>query len=241
MPKPPKILRFESELKLIKDMTESVREFTFSTPTDFAFSAGQFITLLFDAQGKTIRRPYSIASSPNEMEYIRLCIKRIDGGAGSAFLWNLHIGDKVKFIGPLGNFVAKKEQHNNPLFFISTGTGVAPFASMIADLLENGFLHPVTLICGFRHDTLYHEQFLVLTKKYPNFLYKPILSRPRDDKQSQEIEHGRIQQIVERDIFTDDDDAQFYICGLNEMIKQTVSLLESKGIKKERIHFERYD
>ncbi len=68
MAAPPKITRFESTLISIMDMTDSVREFTFSVPNQFTFLPGQFITLLFEKDAKKYRRPYSIASTPSEAQ-----------------------------------------------------------------------------------------------------------------------------------------------------------------------------
>lgn len=241
---PPKILRFESTLLSVSDMTNSVKEFTFSVPENFIFVPGQFATMLFEKDGKKYRRPYSIASSPHEAiekKRIRLCIKKVEGGPGTTLLWSKNTGDKLNFMAPLGVFVLKEEHKNGPLTFVSTGTGVAPFISMIVDLLENNFSHNITLICGYRHVELYDELLLTLTKKHNNFTYKPILSQPL--KESYTGNKGRVQQLVVDTLHTNPEikKSNFYVCGLYEMIEQTCRTLISSGISREQIHFERYD
>ncbi len=249
MYKPPKINRFESTLLSVTDLTSTVKEFTFSVPHDFVFYPGQFATILFEVDGKKYRRPYSIASTPleaHEKKHIRLCIKEVVGGPGTIFLWSRKVGDIVNMLGPLGVFVIKDEQRSGPLVFISTGTGVAPFTSMIADLLDNGFAHNITLFCGYRHELLYHKQLCNFAQKYNNFNYHPTLSQPADAGYTGK--RGRVQEHITAEINTITDEqipsaatTNYYICGLYEMIEQTARALADTKIPRENIHFERYD
>jgi len=241
MYKPPKITRFESTLIAVTDLTTSVKEFIFSVPQEFIFVPGQFATILFEADGKKYRRPYSIASTPDEAKQknqIRLCIKEVSGGPGTVYLWSKKIGDKINMMGPLGVFVVKEEHKNGPLVLISTGTGVAPFTSIISDLLSNGFKHEIILFAGYRHEPLYHAQLLELQNEYSNFKYTPILSQPIDTNWNGK--RGRVQEHINAEI-ADGFAANYYICGLYEMIEQTARVLVNKKIPRENIHFERYD
>src|SRR3989338_369782 len=110
-----------------------------SVPENFEFNAGQYLSIsVVDAEGKKIRRPYSIASSPNHKGFIELCVKRVENGLASNFICNLKKGDVVEFLGPIGNFVINENSKKKDLIFISNGTGIAPFISMIPCLLESG-------------------------------------------------------------------------------------------------------
>jgi ferredoxin-NADP reductase len=239
MYRPFPIKRFESTLQSFTDVTPDVREFVFRVPEDMQFKAGQFVTIFFESQFQKHRRQYSIRSAPSQRGTVTLIVKYVEKGPGSEYLWGLKESDVVDMMAPLGVFVVKEEHEEKPLVFLSTGTGVAPFVSIISDLLKNGFTRDITLITGYRHDLLCHDLFLELEKLHENFSYYPTLTKPRDDSYDGRI--GRIQPIVQ-DIIQPNTDAHYYICGLYAMIEETGKILsQDKHIPKSSIHFERYD
>ncbi|MFT4312528.1 MAG: ferredoxin--NADP reductase [Candidatus Woesearchaeota archaeon] len=231
--RPHPIQQFESSVIAIEDVSDTVRHFTFSVPEDFAFSAGQFVTILFEKDGNKYRRQYSIFSSPSQKQSIVISVKFIENGPGSLFLWNLQKGDMVKMMAPLGVFVVRDEHKTGPLVFIGVGTGVAPFVSMIRDLLEQSYPHQITLICGHRHTILYEKILQKLANEYDQFTYIPVLSKPE-----QPFKHtGYVQDFLP----PIDSQTHVYICGLYKMIEQVVHAVKAQGVLKTCIHFERYD
>ncbi len=218
MPKP---IKFESELLEIRDLTKDVKHFVFSSPKDFTFEAGQFVNIAIDK----VRRPYSIASSP-ELNKIELCVKLIETGQFTPELFKLKEEDKIQVIGPMGFFKIKDDKKD--LVFISTGTGVTPFRSM---LLNNNFKNKITLIAGYKHkeDELYKDEFKKLEKTNKNFEYLVAYSREDDNKHVQDILVNYINKKTD-----------YYICGLKEMVFSVRAML-SENVLKENIFFERYD
>src|SRR5438132_7944970 len=71
----------------------------------FNFEPGQFISIFAEKDGKRISRPYSIASWPENKDYLELCIKVVEGGFMSNYLYHVSPGTKLQSIGPLGRFV----------------------------------------------------------------------------------------------------------------------------------------
>ncbi|MFH1316190.1 MAG: FAD-dependent oxidoreductase [Candidatus Woesearchaeota archaeon] len=234
-----KILSFES--KLIESTRNSidVKTFKFSVPKDFCFECGQFVSAKLDIKGEEIRRAYSIASSPDRKGYIDLCIKKVEGGKGSTYFHNLNKGSKINFIGPMGEF-AKGIMEKPNVVFIATGAGIAPFRCIVENILENGYKGKIILFQGkrFVKDKYFEEEFEYLSEKYPNFEYYHIISKPEfDDYQG---EKGHVEDLIKKYI-PKNIDADYYLCGLFEMIKETTELLKKLGATKDRIHRERYD
>ena len=228
-----KVQKFKSKILQIEQLTSDVKHLKLSTPEDFDFSPGQFISIVMDIDGKEVRRPYSIASKPSK-GFIDLCVKILPNGRATPTINKLKKGDELTLLGPMGGFTVKDPSKD--LVFISTGTGITPFRSMIHHFLEDDFPNKIKLCTGFRFNEhkLYKEELENLEKKYPNFSYDCILSRA-----GKESERGHVQKIIKENVT--DVKAHYYICGLKEMVNSVKDLLLKKGVPKESIFFERYD
>ncbi|MEO6133811.1 MAG: FAD-dependent oxidoreductase, partial [Ginsengibacter sp.] len=99
----------------------------------FNFKAGQFVTLDLPIHEQVNKRwrSYSIASWPDGSNVFELLIVLLEGGAGTTYIFdNIKVGSEFSFRGPQGVFVLP-ENIEKDLFFICTGTGIAPFRSML--------------------------------------------------------------------------------------------------------------
>ncbi|MAG02243.1 hypothetical protein CMI42_02805 [Candidatus Pacearchaeota archaeon] len=228
-----KIHKFKTKILGIKNLCEDTKHFIISTPDDFDFHPGQFISLIMDKDGGKIKRPYSIASKPAPLS-LELCIKIIPDGNITPLLDKLREGNEIDALGPLGHFTIK--DISKDLIFISTGTGITPFRSMIHHLLNNNHKNNVRLITGYRYEKgiLYESELNGLSNKHSNFSYHRVLSRPDNEKDQK----GYVQDVLKKDISKD---AHYYICGLKEMVNSVKDLLLKEGIPKENIFFEKYD
>ena len=225
---------FESEVLEIRKLTPKVREIKFSTPEDFEFKAGQFVSVTFYLKERNVIRPYSIASSPSS-KFMNICIKNV-GGEASKYFFNLKVGKKVNFISPMGSFILKDSSKNKDIIFLCVGTGIAPYMSMIFDLLEKKHKRKIVLIKGERSEenSIYDKELKEL-EKYPNFKFYNILSQPKNKNFKNK---GYIQDFIEE--YANYEKGHFYICGLSGMIRDVKKLLEEKKIGEE-IFFEQYD
>ncbi len=229
----PVILKFESEVIAVRKLTDDVKEIILQKPADFSFVPGQFITLILQKEGKEFRRSYSIASKDNNGN-IELCIKILKEGQGTSLIDNWNIGEIIKAIGPLGKFVLDNKSKDKDIVFVSTGTGITPFRSMIYYALKHNFGRNIFLVAGYKNeaDILYDKEFKQLATHYKNFSYHAVLSR------SVTQEKKYVQDMLE-EIFNPT--ADYYICGLKDMIFSVRDLLLEKGVPQEQIFFERYD
>ncbi len=237
----------------VKDMRFTISRHAFLTPTVFElvftgsepleFRAGQFISVIVPGagpNGRDLRRAYSIASRPEEPN-IELCIKLVEGGPGTNYLNGLKPGDSFRGLAPYGDFVYKPKPGRD-VCWISTGTGIAPFRSMMDSKLFQE-QRPSKTICFFGVRTvdemLYAEEFREKLGA-SNFISYISQAKP-DEKLPPGLNRGRITDGLRAlgDAFpwTTTD---FYMCGNGAMITEVTQILQERGVQKDAIHKEKY-
>jgi ferredoxin-NADP reductase len=225
----------------IEQVTHNTRRLIIQLPEadSFIFKPGQFVTLdlpIHEQRNKRWRS-YSIASMPDGSNTFELIIVHVEGGVGSKYIFeNVKEGDILTLRGPQGVFVLpedKEKQH----FFICTGTGIAPFRSMLHYIHEHSLEDYKThLIFGTRTkgDLLYHNEMLELERKLPSFIYRPTLSR-----ETWEGDTGYVHDIYEQ-LCANRPPASFMLCGWREMIDEARDRILKMGYDKKDIHVEIY-
>jgi CDP-4-dehydro-6-deoxyglucose reductase, E3 len=215
----------------IRNLTHDVREITLhlADPPHISFKAGQFISFEIRKEGAKVplMRPYSIASPPSCPEMIDLLLNLIPGGPGSTYLFSLREGDTTEFKGPAGAFYLHDDPSRDRLF-IATGTGIAPFRSMLYTLVANNGCPGVTLFWGLRsqRDLYYQEELAILARNQPKFQFLITLSRPSEGWTG---ETGRVTRLVEERI-TSVKNLAVYLCGNSGMLKDVTQVLKQKGL-----------
>ncbi len=215
----------------------------------FDFKAGQFVTLdlpIHEQKNKRWRS-YSIASWPDGSNVYELLIVLLEGGAGTTYLFNeVHVGSQLIFRGPQGIFTLP-EKIEKDLFFICTGTGIAPFRSMLNDLKLHQVAHEnLYLIYGCRtqSDLLYFNEMKELEEKLEKFSFIPTLSRETWNGHSGYV-HALYEEICRKnneacERLEDLKPACFYLCGWKFMIDDARKKILELGYDKKSIHFELY-
>jgi len=236
-------LWYDGIIKKIDLLAPNVRRLLVEVPTvqQFDFQAGQFITLDLPIGDKRLQRwrSYSLANAPDGSNQLELCVVRSPSGEGSRYLFEQNEGAILRFKGPDGGFVLP-ENIERDLVFICTGTGVAPFRSMLLDLQRSGKPHRgLHLIFGTRQEDgiLYRDDFEALTHTLPNFRYDVTLSRQPDWSGYQ----GYVHPIYAAEYQTVRPDVHFYLCGWSNMIDEAVAnLLLEMGYDRGQVHYELY-
>lgn len=226
---------FNSQVLEIKDLTSDIKTLKLSVPNDFEFRAGQYLSLsVFREDGKKIRKPFSISNLPDS-GFIEFCIKIISGGLASEFVKTLVYGNEVELFGPAGKFVIN--DFNKDLIFIAAGVGIAPFMSMIPDLLKRGFSRKIILLKSARseNDSLYDKELRELMKEHSNFEFHNVFSNPIQNR-----DKGYVQNFLERYI-PDRFNGNFYVCGLKEMIENVKKKLLDFDFRDEQIFYEKFN
>ena len=213
--------------------------FTFKDEPVFDFEPGQFISIFAEKDGKKISRPYSIASWPENKDYLELCIKVVEGGFMSNYLHHVKPGMELQAIGPLGRFVLTEPIQYDTVF-VATGTGVAPFVAHLGHLFNTGLDdgHEFHLVFGTRYtyDPIYHELLQRWVKAHPNFHYYPTVSRPETPEWKGRV--GYVQKIL-KDELSDYGNKQVLICGLYNMVEDVKNLTHDLGFAL--VRFEKWD
>lgn len=205
------------------------------------FVPGQFITFDLPVGEKRLDRwrSYSIANLPDREGIIELCIVKVPEGRATTYLFEeIELGTELKYKGPLGNFVLP-DPLDVPVVLICTGTGVAPFRSMIIDQLEHKSTEQnIHLVFGTRlqKDILYKEELEALAHRHPNFTYDIALSRERYMGYQ-----GYVHGLYAR---TPNDELQkrkIYLCGWQNMIDEAVeNLTQNLNVDRSNILYELY-
>ena len=229
-----KVTRIENE-------TDDTRRFWIEVPelAAFDFIPGQFVTLDLPIHEKPNKRwrSYSIASWPDGTNSFELVIVLDKMGAGTPYLFNeVKVGSELLLRGPQGVFTLK-EPLDEDLVLICTGTGIAPFRSMIHHIKNNSIPHKnIYLIFGCRTQAslLYYQEMLNLQNEMPGLKFIPTLSRAQWDGHS-----GYVHAVYE-ELFIDRKPAKFFLCGWKGMIDEARKKITDMGYDKKLIHFEIY-
>ncbi len=215
------------------------------TPIDF--EPGQYFTIGVEVGGKLVQRPYSVASSPREKASgYELYVRLVPEGAFTPLLWLLPEGSPMHMKGPKGRFLLEPDDDRAHLF-ISSGTGIAPFISMMRTLRMAGtprravVLHGASYVedLGYRDEVEGHQQ----AGTYP-CEYIATISRPgAPENAGWSGRTGRVETIIP-DVLAELDltpaNAIAYLCGNPDMIENADALLTDRGFPEAQIKKELY-
>ncbi|MBX3328917.1 MAG: hypothetical protein KF722_00835 [Nitrospira sp.] len=221
----------QAKVSRIRNLTHDVRELelTLYEPEGISFKAGQFISFDISKEGYPypVTRPYSIASPSSISDRVLLLFNLVPGGPGSTYLFSLREGDPVRFKGPTGSFTLR-EDPTKRMLFVATGTGIAPFRSMILSQLERDGTQPLILFWGVRseRDLYYQDEFKDLADRYPQFSFVMTLSQPGPEWIGV---RGRVSSLVQERVASVQDLA-VYLCGNGNMIKDVTASIQRKGL-----------
>ncbi len=217
--------------------------FSFKTTRDpgLRFRNGHFVMIGLEVEGKPLMRAYSIAS-PNYEEHLEFLSIKVDNGPLTSRLQHIQVGDKV-LIGQksVGTLVLDDLKPGKRLFLFSTGTGLAPFMSVIQDPETYERFEKVILIHGVRtvselayadfiREELPQNEFIgeMVSKQ---LIYYPTVTREafkHTGRLTEAIQSGRLFADIGEpplDPATD----RGMICGSPAMLKETSEMLDAAG------------
>ncbi len=212
------------------------------------FEAGQYMTIGVLADDKLWQRPYSVASGPSVAgtEGYELYVRLVPIIRFTTLLWRLQPGARMRMIGPKGKFMLEPDDRRTHLY-VSTGTGLAPFVSMIRETQAAGHPRRTVVLHGVSHasDLGYRKllEGLEAGGSYP-LRYVPTVSRPGDPRNAGWAGRtGRVEQVVGavcHDLGLRADRTVVYICGNPEMILNVERVLMDRGFPEFHVKKELY-
>ncbi len=227
----------------------------------FDFLPGQYATLglpgtharLEDAKAerepglasseKLIKRAYSIASPSTQRDSVEFYLNIVDDGAFTPRLFALPMGGRVWMSSKaVGTFTLEGVGPADDVVLIATGTGLAPFVSMIGSQGETPLGRRWVVVHGTRYiaDLGYHDQLMALAASRPWLSYLPAVTRPEAPWSGQTgrvqslFESGAIEAMTQRQVSPQT--SHVYLCGNPDMITSMQALLESRGFKLHKRH-----
>ncbi|HMO19123.1 MAG TPA: FAD-binding oxidoreductase [Oligoflexia bacterium] len=232
-------------LKVSKIIIESpnVKTFRLVNPSGdkfpFTYLPGQFLTLFALIDQKTVARAYSMASSPTEISFCDLTIKREDLGTFSRYLHDLiKEGDLIDAQGPSGLFVFTGEEAKS-IVLIGAGIGVTPMMSVLRFLIVKAWPGKITLLFTYRNagDYLFQSELEELKSKNPNF--KLIVTATGKVGSDWSGMRGRFTKEILAtvpDLIT----SRVHICGPTPFMDDIKKLLSELSVPKEAIKIEAF-
>ena len=204
------------------------------------FSAGQFTSLALDIDGKRIARPYSYLSSPGQRPLEFFFYTATDGILSNALV-NLELGDPV-WVKQKSNgfFVLNEVPESEELWMLGTGTGVAPFFSILNTVEPWIRFKHIILVHAVRTNSDLRYQKLVdsLSHKYSGrFSFQAFVSRETVPGTIRgripiAIEDGQLEEHVGRRLHINK--SHIMLCGNPDMVKDSVEVLKSRDFTKNR-------
>jgi len=218
-------------------------QFTFRTTRDrsLRFENGQFVMVGVEVDSRPILRAYSIASANHEEHLQFLSIKVPDGPLTSR-LQHIREGDPILVSRkPTGTLVLHDLKPGKRLYLLSTGTGAAPFMSVIRDPDVYERFEHVVFVHGVRWikeaavtkhliEELRHHEFLGASVREKLYYYPTITREPHPNR-------GRLTTLIKsgklcRDLALpalDPGSDRLMVCGSPQMLTDTCALLDSRG------------
>ncbi len=216
-------------------LTPNVISLRFESNKIFQFQPGQFLSLFVpnpDGSNKAVRRAYSFAGSPDaaKSDGYELCAKYHETGIGTNFLRLLKPGDQFEATAPYGDFHYQIPKPGRSICFIATGTGIAPFRSILqSEAFKNNPPENTHVIFGVRHENeiLFQADF-----EHLGVNAQICVSQPKPNWNGFK---GRVTDFLK----TLPPDWQwhttdFYICGNSDMIHDARQILVGGHAVKER-------
>ena len=226
------------------DETRDTKTFTLASdpPRLFSYKPGQFITLELPVDGRTLRRSYTISSSPSRPYTLSITVKRVPKGWVSNWLHDtMAPGFELELIGPHGRFTCV-DRPAARLLFIAGGSGVTPAMSMLRWLADTGCDADIVLINNVRtpDDVIFGQELQHLSSRLGDALRLAVVPARMSPGQSWNGPTGHFSEALLRLLAPDVLEREVFVCGPAGYMAMIRTLLQARGFPMARYHEESF-
>ncbi len=231
---------YQATVQSTRSLTNDIKEILFSLdePEEIEHRPGQYVQVQAPSPDGPVWRAYSISSPAHRKDVVELVVRLVPGGAGSTYLHNLSVGDKVVFTGPYGDF-RLSEDPDTEIICVAGGCGMAPVKNIINSIYKRWPERSVWLFFGCRttRDVFYLEEFKETARQHPNFHVVYALSDKLGPEEKWEGETGFIHLSVDK-YLEKGVKRQAFLCGPPPMIEAVTKVLHEKGVADHDIYYD---
>jgi ring-1,2-phenylacetyl-CoA epoxidase subunit PaaE len=212
--------------KLVKENHNTVS--VYFKPTNkifYNYKAGQYLTVKVNE--KTYNRCFSLSSSPNVDDFLRITVK-LKGEVSHYFYNNAQIGDSIEALFPVGDFVfSPNPTTENHYVMVAGGSGITPLYSMIGQMLRFEPKSKITLLFANSsvENILFKKELDELAQQFSQFSYHDFISGNKR---------------IGKDDLNISPNAAYYICGPDTLKEGILQHLKELKISKTNIHVEHF-
>ena len=224
--------------------TDTLFSFTMTRPAHFKFTAGQFARIGLKVGDELVVRAYSVVSSPYD-EVLEFFSIVVPNGAFTSNLQHLKVNDGIYLEKiPYGYLTLARYQLPLPqdLWLLGTGTGLAPFLSILQDFETWTKYSKINLVYSVRTqaELAYVDRIQEIAESFGEghvgFKFIPIITRdlqaPLHDRLPKLIENGQLEQVA--GLGFDPAASHIMLCGNPQMVEDTKEMLKARGLTMNR-------
>jgi ferredoxin-NADP reductase len=229
-------MKFEEKVAAVIPRTYNVKSYRFIRPSSLDYKAGQFMFVTLKVDGQEMRKPFSISSSPTEMDFVEFT-KKFTGHPFSNRLDGLKIGDPVTIDAPFGSFTFEGESERIGL--LSGGVGITPLRCICKFCTEMKLDTKVTLLYGNRTeaDIVFRQELEQMQRQNNNLKIVFTVDEPETDWEGYT---GNIDAEMIKTEIPAYPETLFYLCGPPAMVQAMENLLKALNVPTENVKKETF-
>jgi ferredoxin-NADP reductase len=234
---------YEATVTMSEEVAAGTMAFHFEKPSNFTFTAGQFISVSLidppetDAEGDT--RAFSIASAPYERDL--MITTRMRDTAFKRVLRKLRHGELIRIRGPFGSLTLH-DDITLPAAFLAGGIGITPFRSMVLQSTQLGSAQRLFLFYSNHHaeDAAFLDELKQCEKANPNLKCIATVTKPAESNRQWEGERGHIDKTMLLKFIHNLQEPIYYIAGPPRMVVSMQGELSGAGVPRDHIRAEQF-